>query len=97
MSPFLLSAILLLATASCSTIRSDSARQNASGKPYIVTAPKIFLGEESVCLTLFDQQSLPRNARLHVQVKSLDGEVLHQTEEQLTSGELFLFHRKLYQ
>ena len=86
MKLFLLSAFLLFAAASCKTIRSEASRQNA-GKPYLITAPKIFLGEESVCLTLFDQQSLPKDAVLRVQLKSTDGQTLYETEEQLTSGE----------
>lgn len=90
MKLFLLSAFLLLAAASCKTIRSEAGRQNP-GKPYIVTAPKIFLGEESVCLTLFDQSSLPKDAVLKVQLKSVEGQTLYETEEQLTSGESFNF------
>lgn len=90
MKLFLLAAFLLLASVSSSTIRSDSSRQHA-GKPYIVTAPKIFLGEESVCLTLFDRQSVPQDAVIKVQLKSMDGETLYQAEEQLTSGKFLKF------
>ena len=79
---FLLTAFLLIAAASSSTIRSRS--RNAS-KPYLVTAPKIFLGEESVCLTIF-QEDIPNNAQLRVQLKSADGETLQLIEQQLKSG-----------
>ena len=85
MKSFLLSALLLLAAASASTIRSGS--RDASAKAYLVTAPKIFLGEESVCLTLFDEQSIPRDAVLRVQLASTDGETLHLLEQPLQSGE----------
>lgn len=82
MKSLLISACLLLvASVNCSTIRQQNAKR------YVVTAPKIFLGEESVCLTLFDRQQVPANANLRVQLQSQDGEDIFETEEQLTSGE----------
>ena len=82
MKGLLISACLLLvASVNCSTIRQQNVKR------YVVTAPKIFLGEESVCLTLFDRQQVPANAVLRVQLQSQDGEDIFETEQQLTSGE----------
>ena len=91
MKLFLISAFVLLATASGLTIKSNSGRVN-NNDGYIVTAPKIFIGEESVCLTLFDRQSFPVDTTFKVELKSLkDSETLFESEQSLTSGE------KLYQ
>lgn len=86
MKLFLLSAFFLIAAVSCKTLRPNGHHKRHAEKPYVVTAPKIFLGEESVCLTFFDEESVPNDATLQVQVQSLDGQILHQAEEQLTSG-----------
>lgn len=85
----LVSAFLFLLLAS---VQSLSIRQNQeiNNKHYVITAPKIFLGEESVCLTVFDRKDIPEGAKLQVQLRSsIDGTTIFETEEELTSGKIF--------
>lgn len=84
-SLFFSAVILLAATANGLTIKSNSVSGN-SNDGYIVTAPKIFIGEESVCLTLFERQAFPVDASLKVELKSPSEETLFESEQPLTSG-----------
>lgn len=95
MKLFLFSAFVLLATASGLTIKSNAGRTNSIeenyGSSYVVTAPKIFIGEESVCLTLFDRQAFPSDSTLKVELKSLnEDETLFESEKALTSGKSYI-------
>ena len=81
----ILSAVFFLFLASCQGL-SIRQRSQPDSKHYVITAPKIFLGEENVCLTIFDRKSLPEEAKLKVQLRSLEGTTIFETEEELTSG-----------
>lgn len=61
-----------------------------AGSAYLITAPKIIVGEESVCLVLFDEPSLrSSDAKIRVQLKATsDDRILYETEERLSSCKL---------
>jgi hypothetical protein len=80
-----LSAVLFLLLASCQGL-SIRPRTQHDSRHYVITAPKIFLGEESVCLTIFDRSWIPEAAKLKVQLRSIEGTTIFETEEDFTSG-----------
>lgn len=83
MKLFLLSAFVLLAVASSSPLDSQA---DSYSNGYLVTAPKIFVGEETVCLTLFNRKSVASDAIFKVELKSLDDEILFESEKAFKSG-----------
>ena len=86
MKLFLLSAFVLLATASGASLNSNADSNSNDG--YLITAPKIFVGEETVCFTLFNRKSVPSDATFKVELKSLNDETLFESEKALKSGKI---------
>jgi len=80
---------ILLASAQGWSIRNNHNQPQdlTNNNHYVITAPKIFLGEESVCLTLFDWDKMSEGAKLKVQLRSNEGTTIFETEEDMTSGE----------
>lgn len=85
----LVSAFLFLVLASVQSLTIRQHQETTDSKHYVITAPKIFLGEESVCLTIFDRKDIPEGAKLQVHLRSsIDGTTIFETEEELTSGKI---------
>lgn len=67
-------------------LRSDGkAQQN----DYVITMPKVFTNQqEKICLTWMDEQTRPKEEKLHVQIRDMkSNRVWINQSEPITSGE----------
>lgn len=77
----LLSLFLFCVAAHGLTIRSNKAGRQS--QDYLITAPKIFSGQESVCVHFLDQENYPSDATLSLKLETAAGKVLFEKSETL--------------
>lgn len=78
----LLSLFLFCVAAHGLTIRSNKGASRQS-QDYLITAPKIFSGQESVCIHFLDQENYPSDATVSLELRTAAGKVLLEKSEPL--------------
>lgn len=89
----LLSLFLYCVAAHGLSIRSNKAQQQS--QDYLVTAPKIFSGQESVCVHFLDQENYPSDATVSLELKTAAGKVLFEKSEPLEQRKSKVFRLNL--